>query len=99
VKAATAKVDAVAAKVEARELIKFPRPEGKPLAESEAALKLPGNLPAVLAKVEPKKRGVDALLEAVPYFASTPIRNTPRSCKHSSTRCASGSPHQVASRK
>ena len=28
-------------------------------------------LPAVLAKVEPKKRGVDALLEAVPYFRDT----------------------------
>ena len=71
VKATTAKVDAVAVKVEAYERTKFPRPEGKPLSESEAALKLPGNLPAVLAKVEPKKRGVDALLEAVPYFRDT----------------------------
>lgn len=71
VKAATAKVDAIAAKVEALERSKFPRPEGKPLADSPEALKLPGNLPAVLAKVEPKKRGVDALLEAVPYFRDT----------------------------
>lgn len=71
VKAANAKVDATALKVEAHERKKFPRPAGKPLAESEAALKLPGNLPAVLAKVEPKKRGVDALLEAVPYFRDT----------------------------
>lgn len=67
VKSATAKVDAIAAEVEAFELKKFPRPEGKPLTESDA-IKLPGNLPAYIAKTEPKKRGVDPLLEAVSYF-------------------------------
>jgi hypothetical protein len=67
-KAATQRVDDVAKQVEAFELKKFPRPDGKPLSESPEAMKLPGNLPAVLAKTEPKKRGVDALLEAVPYF-------------------------------
>jgi hypothetical protein len=67
VKAATAKVDAIAAEVEAFELKKFPRPEGKPLTESDA-IKLPGNLPAYIAKTEPKNRGVDPLLEAVSYF-------------------------------
>lgn len=71
VKTATARVDAMGKKVEAFELKKFPRPEGKPLSEAPDALKLPGNLPAVLAKVEPKRRGVDALLEAVPYFRET----------------------------
>ncbi len=71
VKTATARVDAAGKAVEAYELKKFPRPEGKPLSESPDALKLPGNLPAVLAKVEPKRRGVDALLEAVPYFRDT----------------------------
>jgi len=67
VKSATAKVNAVAKEVEEFELKKFPRPEGKSLADSDAA-KLPGNLPATLAKVEPKKRGVDAILEAIGYF-------------------------------
>ena len=57
---------AVAA-VEAFELKKFPREQGKPLTESDA-IKLPGNLPATLAKVEPAKRGVDGILEAVGYF-------------------------------
>jgi len=71
VKTATAQVDAIGKKVETFELKKFPRPEGTPLSESPDALKLPGNLPAVLAKVEPKRRGVDALLEAVPYFRET----------------------------
>ncbi|PAW64786.1 MAG: chromosome segregation protein [Opitutia bacterium Tous-C1TDCM] len=71
VKTATARVDTVAKAVEAYERKKFPRPEGKPMSESPDALKLPGNLPAVLAKVEPKRRGVDALLEAVPYFRDT----------------------------
>ncbi len=61
------KVAEMAAEVEAFELAKFPRAAGKPLAESEA-INLPGNLPATLAKTEPKKRGVDALLEAVAHF-------------------------------
>jgi hypothetical protein len=59
----------VAEDVVAFELKKFPRPEGRPLTESDAA-KLPGNLPATLAKVEPSKRGVDAILEAIGYFES-----------------------------
>jgi hypothetical protein len=71
VKAAQAHIEVIAKETEAYELKKFPRPEGKPLAESPDALKLPGNLPAVLAKVVPAKRGVDALLEAVPYFRDT----------------------------
>lgn len=66
-KKAGEKVNAIAAEVEAFELKKFPRPEGKPLTESDA-IKLPGNLPAYIAKTEPKKRGVDPLLEAVSYF-------------------------------
>ncbi|MCB1274982.1 PSD1 and planctomycete cytochrome C domain-containing protein [Prosthecobacter sp.] len=66
-KKAGERVNAIAAEVEAFELKKFPRPEGKPLTESDA-IKLPGNLPAYIAKTEPKKRGVDTLLEAVSYF-------------------------------
>jgi len=65
------KIDEVAALVNAYEVIKFPRPEGRPLSESPDALKLPGNLPAVLAKVAPERRGIDTLLEAVPYFRDT----------------------------
>ena len=57
----------VSEEVVAFELKKFPRPAGKPLTES-AASKLPGNLPATLAKVEPKNRRVDAILEAIGYF-------------------------------
>ena len=67
VKTSAAKVNAIAEEVEAFELKKFPRPAGKPLTESDA-IKLPGNLPAYIAKTEPKKRGVDPLLEAVSYF-------------------------------
>lgn len=67
VKAAAAKVEAVAAEVEAFELTKFPRAAGAPLAESDA-IKLPGNLPSYIGRTEPKKRGVDPLLEAVGYF-------------------------------
>ncbi len=67
VKKATQRFNATAKEVEAFELKKFPRSEGKPLVES-AASELPGNLPATLAKVEPKKRGVDAILEAIGYF-------------------------------
>lgn len=71
VKAAQARFDAAAKDTEAYELKKFPRPEGKPLTESPEALALPGNLPNYIAKTEPKRRGVDALLEAVPYFRDT----------------------------
>jgi hypothetical protein len=71
VSSATAKIDAVVAEIEAYEVKKFPRPEGKPLSESADALALPGNLSAVLAKVEPKRRGANTLLEAVPYFRDT----------------------------
>lgn len=67
VKRANEKVAAIAKEVEAFELKKFPRPEGTPLKESEAA-KLPGNLPNYIANTEPKNRGVDPLLEAVSYF-------------------------------
>lgn len=67
VKKANEQVAAIAKDVEAFELTKFPRPAGKPLAESDA-IKLPGNLPNYIAKTEPKNRGVDPLLEAVSYF-------------------------------
>ncbi len=65
--AAQEKVNTLAKQVEAFELKKFPRPEGKGLEESDAA-KLPGNLPAYIAKTVPQKRGVDPLLESVNYF-------------------------------
>ncbi len=71
VKKATAKVEEVAKEVEAFELIKFPRPEGKPLIESPAAAALPGNLPATHAKVEPRRRNLNGLLEALPHFRDT----------------------------
>ncbi len=67
VKRANAAFEATAKRVEQFELRKFPRPNGKPLVESDAA-KLPGNLPNYIARTEPKRRGVDALLEAVSYF-------------------------------
>jgi len=66
-KRADESVAAAAAEVDAFELKRFPRPQGRPLADSDA-INLPGNLPATLAKTEPKKRGVDALLEAIAYF-------------------------------
>ncbi len=58
---------AVAKEVEAFELVKFPRPVGVPLEQSDAG-RLPGNLSATLAKVDPGKRTVDGLLEAIGYF-------------------------------
>jgi hypothetical protein len=67
VKIAQQSVDEAAKEVEKFELKKFPRAAGKPLTESDA-IKLPGNLPATLAKIEPVKRSVDGLLEAVGYF-------------------------------
>jgi len=66
-KAAQDLVVEIGKEVDAFELQKFPREAGKPLSESEAS-KLPGNLSAVLAKVEPAKRGIEALLEATGYF-------------------------------
>jgi len=67
VKKATQAFNAAVKEVEAFELKKFPRAEGKPLIES-AASELPGNLPATLARTLPQRRGVDALLEAIGYF-------------------------------
>ena len=66
-KLAVARVEAVAKEVELFERTKFPRAEGASLLESEAA-RLPGNLPNYIARVEPKRRGVDGLLESVSYF-------------------------------
>lgn len=67
VKVATDRLNQVAEEVEKFELTKFPRPAGAPLSESDAS-KLPGNLPRYIGSTEPKKRGVDPLLEAVGYF-------------------------------
>lgn len=66
-KLANAAVEAVAQEVEAFELTKFPREAGKSLEQSEA-IRLPGNLPAYIAKTAPRARGVDPLLEAIGYF-------------------------------
>ena len=66
-KKANTAVNAIADEVDAFELKKFPRPAGKPLTES-AAIDLPGNLPAYIAKTIPRNRGVDPLLEAIGYF-------------------------------
>jgi mono/diheme cytochrome c family protein len=67
VDAAQRELEAASAEVEAFEKIKFPRPDGAPLTESDAA-RLPGNLSVTLAGRPPKQRGVDAILEAVGYF-------------------------------
>jgi hypothetical protein len=67
VKTANAGLNAAAEEVEEFELTKFPRAKGAPLTESEA-IKLPGNLPQYIGRTEPKKRGVDPLLEAIGYF-------------------------------
>lgn len=71
VKRANAKLDAIAKRVEAFELKKFPRDEGKPVADSPDAIKLPGNLYATHAKVEPRRRNINGLLEALPHFKTT----------------------------
>ena len=71
VKRAQAAVDAITKAVDAFELKKFPRPEGKPVIESPDAQNLPGNLPATHAKVAPKQRNLNGLLEALPYFRDT----------------------------
>lgn len=68
---ATAAVAAVAKEVEAFEVKKFPREEGKPMADSEEAKKLPGNLYATHAKVEPARRNINGLLEAIPNFETS----------------------------
>jgi hypothetical protein len=67
VKAANERLTTAAEELEKFELTKFPRPAGAPLTESDA-IKLPGNLPQYIGRTEPKKRGVDPLLEAVGYF-------------------------------
>jgi hypothetical protein len=72
--AVNAEVEAIndlAKEIEAFELKKFPRPEGRPLAESPAALALPGNLVATHAKVVPSRRNLNGLLEALPHFRET----------------------------
>ncbi|HUR59879.1 MAG TPA: DUF1549 domain-containing protein, partial [Opitutaceae bacterium] len=71
VRKATARVEEVAKEISEFELKKFPRPEGKPASDSPEAQKLPGNLPVTLAKTAPNRRGVDALLEAIPHFKET----------------------------
>jgi hypothetical protein len=68
---ANAKLDAVAKRVEEFELKKFPREAGKPVADSPEAIKLPGNLYATHAKVEPRRRNLNGLLEALPHFKET----------------------------
>ncbi|MEY2881041.1 MAG: hypothetical protein RLZZ15_3421 [Verrucomicrobiota bacterium] len=68
---AQAGVDAVAKEVEAFELKKFPRPEGKPMIDSPAAQALPGNLPATHAKTAVARRDLNGLLEALPHFRDT----------------------------
>lgn len=68
---ANTRLDQIAKDVEAFELIKFPRAEGKPLIDSPAAAALPGNLPATHSKVEPRRRNLNGLLEALPHFRDT----------------------------
>ncbi|HEY1109912.1 MAG TPA: DUF1549 and DUF1553 domain-containing protein, partial [Opitutaceae bacterium] len=70
-KKATAAVAAVAKEVAEFELKKFPREEGKTMADSEEAKKLPGNLYATHAKVEPARRNINGLLEAIPNFETS----------------------------
>ena len=70
-KAAQAQLDALTPAIDAYELKKFPRPEGKPVSDSPAAIKLPGNLYATHAKVLPARRAVVGLLEALPHFRDT----------------------------
>ncbi len=61
------KFNAVSKEVEAFELKKFPRPQGAPLTESDAA-KLPGNLSVTLADREPARRTLSGVVEALAYF-------------------------------
>ena len=71
VKQANVRLDAVAKRVEAFEVKKFPRAEGQAVADSPDAIKLPGNLFATHAKVEPRRRNINGLLEALPHFKTT----------------------------
>ena len=71
VKTAQAAIDALGKEIETFELTKFPRPEGQPVAESPAAIQLPGNLFATHAKVAPARRDLNGLLEALPHFRAT----------------------------
>ena len=71
VKQAQPLIDAIGQEIETYELTKFPRPEGKPVADSPEALKLPGNLYATHAKVTPARRDLNGLLEALPHFRDT----------------------------
>jgi hypothetical protein len=66
-----AAIDALAPEIERFELKKFPRPEGKAVIDSPAAQRLPGNLPATHARTEVKRRSLDGLLEALPFFRDT----------------------------
>ena len=70
-KQANARLEAVAKRVEEFELKKFPREAGKPVADSPDAVRLPGNLFATHAKVEPRRRNLNGLLEALPHFKET----------------------------
>ncbi len=71
VKTAQAAIDALGKEIETFELTKFPRPEGKPVTDSPAAIKLPGNLFATHARPAPSRRDINGLLEALPYFRDT----------------------------
>ncbi len=71
VRKAQAAIDALAPEIERFELKKFPRPEGKAVIDSPAAQRLPGNLPATHARTEVKRRSLDGLLEALPFFRDT----------------------------
>ncbi len=71
VKKAQAGIDAVAKEIEEFELKKFPRDEGKPVTDSPAAQKLPGNLFATHARPAVNRRDLNGLLEALPHFRDT----------------------------
>ncbi|MBL9186955.1 MAG: PSD1 domain-containing protein [Opitutaceae bacterium] len=68
---AQAGIDAIAKEIELFELTKFPRPEGKPVIDSPAAQRLPGNLPATHARPAVNRRDLNGLLEALPFFRDT----------------------------
>ncbi|MBL9201101.1 MAG: PSD1 domain-containing protein [Opitutaceae bacterium] len=71
VRKAQAGIEAVAKEIEVFELRKFPREEGKPVADSPAAQKLPGNLFATHARPAVNRRDLNGLLEALPHFRDT----------------------------
>lgn len=68
---AGAELESLAKEIETFELKKFPRPNGKSAFDSPVAKALPGNLPVTLAKAQPGRRTIDALLEAIPHFKDT----------------------------